>query len=143
MGLADFWHEMLVKLGMVKPNTLYLRLKKLHDFFSSHTTDEIDSLDKINLSHQRCYNEDKEIKLRFLDKEKFYFQSDLGTVQISLKSVYPRAYRMEYSDYAGTKVFVVYANEEKFDIEGTVDSKNVDLAILELEEYLSEKAQFN
>lgn len=136
--LADFWHEVLLKIGIIKPNTMYLRLKKLHDFFSSHSSEELNNLDKIDLAHQRCYNEDKEIKLKFFDKEKFYFQSDLGTVQIILKSVFPRAYRMEYSDYAGTKVFVLYVTEDKIDIDG-IKAKDVDLAILELEEYLNEK----
>ena len=134
---CNWLHEFKLKRGWIKPNLMYIRLKRLYEFINACSTEELENLDKINLSHQRCYLEDKEIKLKFLNKEKFYFQSDLGTVQIVIKYVYPRAYKIEYSNYAGTKIFIIYANEERIDadFEGDIKAKDADLAIFELEEY--------
>lgn len=142
--MFNFIHNLKLKLGIIKPNLMYLRLKKLYDYTRVCTPEQLDSLDSIDLSHYRAYiNPGKEIKLKYLNKQELYFQSALGTVKIKLGYVYPRTYTLEYSNYAGTNVFSITASEKDVIVVPQLNEKltaeSIDLALYELEAYLEEQ----
>ena len=75
------------------------------------------------------------------------FKSSLGTVRISLWRYFDIfqniRYGMEYSNYAGSTVFKLYTGKTHLAAEPllgeNITADDIDLAILELEEYLEEK----
>lgn len=131
-------HDILVKLGLIKQNRMFKRLQRLYQYT---LLDEMEHLDRIKFCYIQAWNAYKQIwfDTPFFDKQKFYFQSNLGTVQIELQ-LGVNLYKLNYSNYAGTKVFTITAEEDKIDVEphlgDNLTAEEVDLALLELEEYL-------
>lgn len=72
----------------------------------------------------------------------FEFKSELGTVRmvLTMTKIGYTCYSLEYSNYAGSKVFEVETNPGYVNVEPLLGeyltAKDIDLAILELEEYL-------
>lgn len=140
---SKFWHDTLLKLGFIKPTQMYLRLQRLNKYLNVCTVDQLESLEGVNLSHYRILGTDgSEIKLKQLNKNEIYFQSALGTVKIKLSYVYPRKYILEYSNYAGTNVFTIYAEEENVNVDPQLNeeltAETIDLALYEFENYLEQ-----
>lgn len=142
--MFNFIHNLKLKLGIIKPNLMYLRLKKLYNYTQICTPEQLESLESINLSHYRAsICENKEIKLKYLNKQELYFQSALGTVKIKIGYVFPRTYTLEYSNYAGTNVFSITASEKDVivvpQLNDKLTAKSIDLALYEFESYLEEQ----
>ena len=71
------------------------------------------------------------------------FHSELGPVMVEIEwdiMINWWTYRLSYANYAGSTVFTVMANSERFDVDPLLGDglggHDVDLALLELENYL-------
>lgn len=112
------------KHAVVQQNRLYDRLKRIAKYCQEVT---LDSADKISINFSTEHS------------QRFYFQSALGTVQIDI--YWCDSYiEIAYANYAGTLVFFIQSDSCKNEVEPllgeTLTAHDIDLAILELEEYL-------
>ena len=124
--------KLLVKLGIKKPTPkMYYRLKKLITYFKI-----------VDIASERIVVEEQDDHYF-----QFKFYSKLGAVEITLEETFyfnsePR-YTIEYVTYAGNRLFTLDCNDEHVFVspcmgyDFNVSAKEIDLAILELEEYLT------
>lgn len=124
----NLFYEILKKVGYKKKETrIFKRLRSLWRYceLCNLETDKIHVLEK-----------DKTTIL-------FEFQSNLGAVHVRIEDYYNEFIRIEYSNYAGSTVFCVFANATGIpEVEPRLGEKvtveEIDLALLELETYLLE-----
>ena len=128
---SELWHDLCIKLGLIKPHKMYQRLRDLTKTIYYTDIKTLQSLDRISLG-KTMFNSS--------DKYEIFFNSDLGTVKIVLKYEWPRKYILEYSNYAGTNVFTIVATETDLMVQpkltDTLTAKEIDLALHEFESYL-------
>ena len=109
----------------VQENRLFKRLVRISNYCNEFV---INSADKINVRYSSN------------NQQHFYFQSALGTVEIELCRGYFFV-QMNYANYAGTTVFNICSNSCKNEVTPLLGedltAHDIDLAILELEEYLN------
>lgn len=127
--------ELLIKLGLVKQTPrMYYRLDNLVKYFKI-----------LDINSERIKVEETEIE-EYYSYISLKFYSKLGATEIHLsKSIneFPGDYvKIEYITYAGTLLFMLKATESSVYVEPcmgyefNVGAREIDLAILELEEYL-------
>lgn len=127
--------EFFTKIGIIKPTPrLYYRLRNLLRYF------EI-----VDIQSDRIVNIDKEFEDGSYANAvvNFKFYSKLGAVEVTLRRCECfDYYEIEYITYAGTELFTLKATDEHVYVEPcmgyeyNVKAEDIDLAILELEQYL-------
>ena len=124
---------LLEKLFGIRENRMFKRLETLYYYFKYVDANE----DKINILEYDMDNTDKFIY--------FEFKSNLGPVRISLCRylLMELRYKLEFVNYAGANVFKIVSTNCNNWVEPylgqDLTAKDIDLAILELEQYLQNK----
>lgn len=114
------------------PNRMFSRLETLDKYFQSCEIND----SKMRVRENTLKEKDGTVLFEFI--------SNQGTVLVNLFRYYLDGitYQFSYTTYAGIKLFEIEATRDCLDVKPcmgysyNVDAKNIDLAILELEEYL-------
>lgn len=124
-----------VKLGLKQPvPKMFTRLRNLTRYFEAcEITDP-----RITIIENTLKSVDGIVHFKFYSKQ--------GPVEVVLSKnrIFGVSYTLKYTSYAGIKLFTVKADDENVTVDPcmgysyNVDAKDIDLAILELEQYLQD-----
>jgi len=109
--------------------------------FKLFTSKTYRRLERIYKYCQMFYEHTKEVNGLDTSYE-IEFHSNLGDVCATATLLYNGDYKLSYANYAGSVVFTIFANDLDFDVKPLLNDNltghDVDLALLELENYLFE-----
>lgn len=116
------------------PNRMFLRLETIDRYFQSCEIGD----SRIVILENTIKNDDGTVKLKFYSKQ--------GPVEIVFFRYYleQRYYELDYTTYAGVKLFSLKTNRDNLEVKPcmgysyNVDAKDIDLALLEFENYLQD-----
>ena len=113
----EYIHDLLVKVGFIKPNKMYRRLKDIYTYFQELTMDELNTCSRITYKHYG----------------KFLFKSNNGEAKVSLIWHYPRKFIMQYT--REDLIFDMTVTEKDIYLEKT-PPLDVEKAVIEIENHL-------
>ena len=116
------------------PNRMFLRLETLDRYFQSCEIGDA----RISIIENTMKRDDGTVHFKFYSKQ--------GPVEIVLFRYYleNRYYELDYTTYAGVKLFTIKTNKDNLEVKPcmgysyNVSAKDIDLALLELEEYIKD-----
>ena len=115
-----------------KRNKVFQRVADLY-YYLSH----------VDFENTKIKQSEEEKQYYITDVKVVYFDSELGSVKVTIVQYGNREYRFEYCTYAGSHVFQIYVTPHQLFVQPmlieSLTAHDIDMALYELEGYLQEK----